>query len=315
MKHLLNTLCITLLFNAHYVLANSVTQIADSHVHYNWDQAEIITPDEITAKLNKANISLAIVSSTPSHLALQLKSSGNVQIVPFFSPYIHEMGKKDWYKNNDVVEQARLGLEKGDYQGIGEIHFMSGRPPSPNNAVFLQLMSLAKRYHVPALIHVDAGNEEFFLAICSSHPDVNIQFAHAGGNLEPAHLRVILEQCHNVWIDLSARDPWRYGAMTNTQGELLHAWRKIILDYPQRFIIGSDPVWRVTRTQSWDLPDEGWQHFEQLLAFHLRWLQALPETVQARVLWQNTIKLLKKHTNEPGSTVMVPGGHRGTVTK
>ena len=282
-------------------IAQAATRIADSHIHYNWDHAEIISPKEVVIKLKKARLDLAIVSSTPSHLVLELKKHAGDWLVAFFSPYIHEMGKKDWYLNDDVISQAEAGLRQGLYAGIGEIHFMAGLPPKLNNKIFLQLMTLAKQYNVPALIHVDAGNEKFFLDICQQHPGINIQFAHAGGNLFASHINTVLETCPRVWIDLSARDPWRYDGLTGKNGLLKKTWRDLMLQYPGRFIIGTDPVWRVTRTQSWDLPDEGWDHFEQLLQYHLHWLRDLPDAVQSKILWKNTAKLLKKSQN-PSNT-------------
>lgn len=274
-------------------IAHADTPIADSHIHYNWDHAEIISPEEVVAKMKKAGLGLAIVSSTPSHLVLELKKHAGDWLIPFFSPYIHELGKKDWYLDDDVISQAEVGLSQGLYAGIGEIHFFAGFPPNPDNKIFLQLMALAKRYDVPALIHVDAGSENFFLNICRQHPAINIQFAHAGGNLSASHIHTILETCPSVWVDLSARDPWRYGGLTGENGLLEKSWHDLILRYPDRFIIGTDPVWRVTRTQSWDLPDDGWDHFEQLLRYHLHWLSDLPDKVQAKILWKNVANLIK----------------------
>ena len=272
---------------------NSIT-FFDSHIHYNWDQAEIISAPEIINKLIKANVGLAIVSSTPSHLALELQQAGGKRIVPFFSPYIHEMGKSDWYLSNEVVVHAERGLRQKQYFGIGEVHFMAGYPPNPKNKVFLRLVELAKQFKVPMLIHVDSANEKYFLNICQPHPEVRFVFAHAGGNLRPAHIESILKKCPNTLVDFAARDPWRYGGLTNEKGLLLPGWRQIVMDYPDRFITGTDPVWRVTRTQSWDQADDGWDHFEELLDFHKKWLNGLPKQVRVKISRDNVLKLLGK---------------------
>jgi len=278
-------------------IAQADTRIADGHIHYNWDHAEIISPEEVVIKLKKAGVGLAIVSSTPSHLALELKKHAGDWLVPFFSPYIHELGKKDWYLDDGVISLAEAGLRKDLYAGIGEIHFFAGLPPNPDNKIFQQLMALAKQYNVPTLIHVDAGSEKFFVEICQQHSAINIQLAHAGGNLSASHINTILETCPRVWVDLSARDPWRYDGLTGENGHLEKSWRDLILRYPDRFIIGTDPVWRVTRTQSWDLPDDGWDHFEQLLQYHLHWISDLPDEVQSKIRWQNMATMLKKSLN------------------
>ena len=121
------------------------------------------------------------------------------------------------------------------------------------------LDELAAEYEIPALVHVDAGSEKAIVNICSRHPAVNILFAHAGGNLRPKHVEAVIEKCPRILIELSARDPWRYGRLTDDNGKLLPKWRDVIVRYPHRFVVGTDPVWRVTRTQSWDEIDDAWR--------------------------------------------------------
>lgn len=266
---------------------------ADAHIHYNWDQAEIISARAVVDKLKAAGVGLTMVSSVPSQLALELREAGGDWVIPFFSPYIHELGKRDWHLDQNVVSKAEQGLRAGQYFGIGEVHFMAGFKPRPENSVFQQLMALAKKYRVPALIHVDSANEKYFLGICKQHPQVKIIFAHAGGNLKPAHIRKILQQCDNVWVDFSARDPWRYGGLTDANSILLPEWKALVLSYPERFFTGTDPVWKVTRTQSWDQSDDGWDHYQQLFEYHQSWLKDLPEAVRDKIAWQNVRKLLQ----------------------
>ncbi|TNF97993.1 MAG: hypothetical protein EP297_09215 [Gammaproteobacteria bacterium] len=268
------------------------TPFADIHIHYNWDQAEIISAQEVVNKLKATETRLTIVSSTPTHLALELRKQGGDWILPFFSPYTHETGKRDWYLDQNLIKKAEQGLKNKDYYGIGEIHFMAGFAPKPDNKNFQALMALAELYGVPALIHVDAGNENYFMDICRTYPKVKILFAHAGGNLYPQHIKKIIQSCPNVWVDFSARDPWRYGGLTDDQHELLNGWRQLLLEFPDRFLTGTDAVWRVTRTQSWDQSDDGWDYYEQLYDFHQNWINALPEHVQKKVRWENAIDIL-----------------------
>ncbi|MDT8383646.1 MAG: amidohydrolase family protein [Gammaproteobacteria bacterium] len=269
---------------------------ADGHIHYNWDHAEVTSVQTVVETLRREKVGLTLVSSTPSHLALELRAAGGDWVIPLFSPYIHEQGKRDWHLDQAVVQQAAQGLQQGIYFGIGEIHFMSGFLPRPDNAIFLQLMGLAGQHRVPVLIHVDASDETYFVGICKAHPAIKIIFAHAGGNLKPAHIRSVLEQCPNVWVDLSARDDWRYGGLTDGNGLLLPGWKSVVLDFPQRFFTGTDPVWRVTRTQSWDESDDGWDHYQQLYRYHQTWLRDLPEDVHRKIAWDNVKQLLStKH--------------------
>jgi hypothetical protein len=264
---------------------------ADVHVHFNWDQKELIDAGHIAAKLEAEGVEFAVVAGTPSKLALELAGVSGGRVIALFSPYIHELGRRDWYLNPRVVEMARAGLNAGDYRGIGEIHFMAGFPPRADNRVFVQLMTLAVEHQVPVLIHIDSGNEQAFLSICRAYPSLDILFAHAGGNLHAIHIRRIVEACPNVWIEFSARDPWRYGGLAGDDGHLLPEWRALVLEFPDRFVTGTDPVWRVTRTQSWDLADDGWDYFEQLIAWHRAWLAELPEDVRRKISVENARRL------------------------
>jgi hypothetical protein len=260
---------------------------ADIHVHYNWDQKEIIDAHSIVDKLRAADIDFAVVSSTPSALALELERAGGGLIVPLFSPYTHELGRQDWYRDPRTAERAEEGLRGGRYRGIGEVHFMHGFQPRFDNPVFRRLLDLAEEYRVPVLIHIDSASETPFLDICRARPGLRLLVAHAGGNLRAAHMRRVIDRCAHAMIDFSARDPWRYDGLTGEDGRLLPAWRELVIEHPTRFMVGTDPVWKVTRTQSWDQADDGWDYFERLLAYHRYWLDDLPEAVARRVRLDN----------------------------
>ena len=271
--------------------AISAQPFADVHVHFNWDQRELIDAGRVAAKLAAAGVEFAVAAGTPSELALELARASSGRVIPLFSPYIHELGRRDWHLDPRVVTMAEAGLSAGDYHGIGEIHFMAGFPPRADNHVFVQLMALAGEYRVPVLIHIDSGNEAAFLEICRRYPSLDILFAHAGGNLHALHIRRIVEACPNAWIEFSARDPWRYGGLAGDDGHLLPEWRALVLEHPHRFVTGTDPVWRVTRTQSWDQADDGWDYFEQLIAWHRDWLADLPADVRHKISVENARRL------------------------
>jgi hypothetical protein len=268
---------------------------ADIHIHFNWDQKEIISAMEVVHRLQAQNVRLTIVSSTPSELALELHQTGGDWIVPFFSPYITPASRRNWYLDSNVLTQAREGLSKKKYYGIGELHLMAGFPPRRDNPIVSGLMELAKELNVPVLIHVDAADPEYLAAICRKYPTVRFLLAHAGGIYSSDHIATLLKQFDNLWVELSARDPWRYGGITDEQGALLADWLNLLLRFPTRFMTGSDPVWSVRRTQHWDEPDEGWDHFNELLNFHRRWLQGLPPEVAEQIRNTNAQQFLHRN--------------------
>lgn len=290
-----NRIFLMLIFSALQITNADASDIfADSHIHFNWDHREETSTQEVIDILKEHEVGLTIVSSTPSELALELKEKGGDWVIPFFSPYIHESGKRDWYMDEQVVKNAEQGLKNGQYYGIGEVHFMAGFKPKTDNKIFLQLIALAGRYDVPMLIHIDSGNEQTFQRLCLANPGIRMIFAHAGGNLRAEHIEKILNRCDNVWIDFAARDPWRYDGISKEDYTLLPEWKQLVLKYPDRFITGTDPVWKVTRTSTWDTDDEGWTYYKKLYDYHWTWLNDLPEDVRQKISWHNTRTLLKK---------------------
>ncbi|WP_455210946.1 amidohydrolase family protein [Kaarinaea lacus] len=283
---LLSSSCFSLTVSA------TETPFSDIHIHFNWDQKEIISARQIVEKIKKQNVALTVVSSTPSSLALELHAADKQRIVPFFSPYITASSRRDWYKDENVLRQAEQGLANKEYVGIGELHLWAGALPRTDNAVFQGLLDLAEKYQVPFLIHTEAADHRFFLPICQSRPKVRFLWAHAGGTLSADQVKLILQQCENVWVELSARDPWRYNTLVDDNQKLLPGWLALCEAYPDRFMTGTDPVWSVRKGQRWDAADDGWDHFEQLLQFHRNWLAQLPPPVEEKIRFSNAKRFL-----------------------
>ena len=265
---------------------------ADIHIHFNWDQKEIISALQIAEKIRKQNVAFTIVSSTPASLALELHAADRQRIVPFFSPYITPISRNNWYKDPNVLLQAEKGLAGKHYFGIGELHLWAGMLPRPDNAIFQGLLDLAEKYQVPFLIHTEAGDHRFFLPICQSRPKVRFLWAHGGGTLVADEVKQILQQCSNVWVELSARDPWRYNTLVDDNNTLLPGWLTLFKEFPERFMTGTDPVWSVRKGQRWDAADDGWDHFEELMQFHRNWLKQLPPHFEEKIRLHNAKRFL-----------------------
>jgi hypothetical protein len=241
----------------------------------------------VVQKLKANNVVLATVSGMPPELALELSQAAGPWLHPFFSPYKDAIHRNSWFTDESVLADADEALASGRYVGIGEVHIWSSFGPRRDNPVFVGLLQLAKRYQVPFLIHTEASSQQFFAPICQQHPKVKFLWAHAGGHLKPEAVGQLMEQCPNVWVELSARDPWRYDSLVDEQRRLLPGWRKLFIKYQDRFMTGTDPVWNVRNGQSWAQADEGWDHYGQLLQFHRQWLKQLPPAVEAKIRLHN----------------------------
>ncbi|NIR31164.1 MAG: amidohydrolase family protein [Gammaproteobacteria bacterium] len=164
--------------------------------------------------------------------------------------------------------------------------------PRRDNRIVQGLLELAREFDVPMLIHTEASDYRYFLPICRDHPQVRFQWAHAGGHLGPVQVGALMERCPNVWVGLSARDPWRYGSFADEEGRLPPGWRELLERYPERFLIGSDPVWPGFEIHHWDRADTGWERFEQFLGFQRAWLGRLPVSLARRIRLTNAYRFL-----------------------
>lgn len=269
---------------------NDNKPFADVHLHYTWDQIGVTSPEDAIALLMKNNVVLAVVSGTPPDLALELHRAGGSWVIPIFSPYLTVGHRQHWFTDPDVVTEARKALASKKYYGIGEVHLRGGLGPRRKNKILQQLIKLATEYDVPFLIHIETSSEKYFIPLCEQHPNTRFLLAHAGGTLDAKQIGHLLTACPNVWVELSARDPWRYvesPPITDNKGRLKVEWLSLMESYPDKFMTGSDTVWPVDNAHQWDRPDTGWQELGRFLGFHRRWINSLPDDLAGKVRLTN----------------------------
>lgn len=269
--------------------------VADVHLHFNWDQQEVIAAEEAVERLRANGVGLAVVSGVPASRALLLREAGGPWIIPFFSPYIHHRGRVDWFRDPRVVKRARAALESGRYHGIGEVHFIAGVGPPWDNPVFQGLLELAGEFGVPVQIHTESSSHEYFEPVCRANPEIRFLWAHAGAYLGPEEVGALMAACDNVWTEFSARDPWRYGGFATEDGRLSPEWVEVLQRFPGRFMIGSDPVWPPGSLFRWDVADTGWDRLGQFLDYHRGWLRRLPSDLADRIRWENARAFFADH--------------------
>lgn len=268
-------------------------EFADIHLHYNYTHSEVIEVKDVIKKLKNNNVVLATVSSEPTDFALKL-AANNDWIIPFATPYYKAGNRLNWYFDTQLVNEIRSQLKTGQYGGIGEVHITAGVGPSRNNPVFTGLLDLASEFNLPFLIHTDTNDYRYFIPICEKYSDVRFIWAHAGGTMQPEQLEPLMHTCNNVWLDLAARDPEHYGALTDDQGDLLQGWKEFIIQYQDRIMTGTDPVWNAHQIYRWYEADEGWDHYDEFLNFHRNWLKQLPVKVEEKIRLTNAQKFFNK---------------------
>ncbi len=263
--------------------------LADVHVHYKWSQKEVTPAEDAIRTLQDNDIALAVVIGTPAEYALELERLAPQLILPIWSPYRAPGDWSSWPYDKGVLQRARAALATGRYAGIGELHLIGGFMPDWRTPVISGLIELAAEYEVPLLIHTELSHTPYLIELCRAHRELRILWAHAGAILDTAQVAEVMNACPNVWSELSARDPWRFvnNPITDSGGVLLPEWRSLIEAYPDRFMVGSDPVWPVDKLDGWDEPDTGWEHYRRFVDFHRGWLAHLAPEVAEKLRLQN----------------------------
>jgi Amidohydrolase len=271
---------------------SALPAIADVHLHYNGDQESVVSPEEAITLLKQQNIKLAVVSSTPPELALALAKAGGDWVIPLFRPYFNSRQRYHWFNDPDVLPLARKALQSGKFKGIGELHLIAGIGPGRKNAALNGLIKLGIEFDLPLLIHIETSSHLFFQPLCKQYPKARFLLAHAGGLLDHNNIGELMKACPNVWVEFSARDPWRYvqSPIVDKNGSLLPGWRSLIKRYPSRFMIGSDPYWPVEKELALEEPDSGWLHIKDYLDFHRKWLANLPTPLRKQIRIDNAHK-------------------------
>ncbi len=268
---------------------------ADVHLHYNWDHSEQLTVREAIDRLRRQRVSLAVVSSTPPENALKLRAAGGDWIVPLFRPYLKPGKRHSWFNDPAVLPAARRALASGKYRGIGEFHLIAGLGPDRRNRILHGLIKLGIEYQLPILIHTEASSYRYFLPLCRRYPRARFLWAHAGGILDARQVGRLIQACRNVWVEFSARDNWRYlqSPITDRHGRLLPAWLQLIRTYPDRFMVGTDPVYPVDQLTHWEVENTGWQRIGDFIAYHRRWLRRLPVPLEKKLRLGNAQRFFK----------------------
>jgi predicted TIM-barrel fold metal-dependent hydrolase len=275
--------------------AADLPRIADIHLHWKWNQKEVTDASEAIKILREQNVGLAVVTGTPPELALELQELAPDIVRPIYGIYRVPGEWASWHHDKDLLKRVRQALESGRYFGIGEIHMIGGFISDWKNPVIASLFNLAAEFDVPVLLHTEFSRANYTLGLCQAHPQTRFLWAHAGSMLKPAEVERVLNNCPNVQVELSARDPWRHrgNPIADEQGQLLPGWLALVTGYADRFMIGSDPVWPVDRLNPWDEPDTGWQELPRFLDFHRTWLSALPEEEADAIRWENARRFFR----------------------
>lgn len=245
------------------VAAEAERPIFDAHLHYSHDAWSMIPTADVVAILRRAGLKRAMVSSSSDEGTQKLYEAAPDLVLPVLRPYRNRSEVSTWIADESVIAHLEARLARYRYVAIGEYHVFGADADKP---VMRRVVQLAKDHKLFLHSHSDADAIERQFA---QDPDARILWAHAGF-APPETVRAMLAKHRNLWCDLAFRSDHAPG------GKLDPAWRALILDHSDRFLVGTDTY-----------TPERWFYVEEHAAWSRRWLADLPADVADRVAWKN----------------------------
>lgn len=254
----------------------------DAHIHYSERSWGSLSAEEAATKLRQAGVRGALVSSTPNEGTQKLRNAAPEIVIPFLRPYRHDAEMSTWHDTAAIVRLLEEGMESGRYRGIGEYHLDAS---NVDDRAVRRSAELAREHGVFLHAHTDAAGIE---ALARAYPDVRLLWAHAGVSTPPERVGTVLDGDDNVWVELSLLTPdiATFTPQSNAEerARLDPEWRRVLIEYPERFLIGTD-TWVTGR----------WRTYEELIAATRAWLRQLPEEVAEKIAYKNGERLFESH--------------------
>ncbi|MDM0038897.1 amidohydrolase family protein [Variovorax sp. J22G21] len=260
----------------------------DTHLHYNqeaWDgNTGPFPPTEALARMQRNGVKAIVANSRPNAgtqtlaAARETREAG-VTVVPFVRLYRNRDDYTSWFRDETIYEMVHAelarGTASGPYRGIGEFHLYESA--NANGPVAKKLIVLAEQKQLAVLAHVDDVAIDLLMANAPSKGRaLRLIWAHTGiGGAPVARVRALLERYPLLMGELSYRP-----GLTCADGKLCPEWRELILQYPERFLVGSD---------TW--VNQRWSSYDELMQGYRAWLGDLPPAVARRIAWDNAADL------------------------
>ena len=247
--------------------AGTAIKIIDAHIHYSHDAWDRLPPAEAVAILRQAGLSKAFISSSSDQGTQMLYKEAPDLVVPVLRPYRRRGELDSWFRDTTVVAMLSALLDKNTYAGIGEFHIFGEDADLP---VFRAVVTLAKKHQIFLHAHADADAIE---RIFKQDPDARVLWAHSGFT-DLKNIRGMLAKYPHLNADLAFRTELA------TSGILDADWKKLFLDFPDRFMLGTDTY-----------TPERWFDVIENANWNREWLKDLPENVARNIAFNNADSL------------------------
>lgn len=253
--------------------------LLDAHLHYN-DEAQSPHPlADVLARMQRNGVKAIVANSRPNDgtknlaAAKDLTAKAGVTVIPFIRLYRNRADYDNWFRDETiytmVMDELAKGTASGAYKGIGEFHLYDSA--NANGPVAAKLMKLAEEKNLAVLAHVDDVAIDLLMAHAPKK-SVKLIWAHTGiGGASAERVRALMKKYPGLMGELSYRP-----GLTDANGQLSSEWRTLILEFPNRFMIGSD---------TW--VNQRWLYYDDLMKGYRTWLGSLPAPVARQVAFEN----------------------------
>lgn len=243
----------------------------DAHIHYKepaWEQYPV---DSIIELMDRNGVAMGLVSSTPDEGTIMLWEYAPNRIVPELRPYHGDAGSSNWTKAEGMEAYLEERLAKYPHEGIGEFHIH--RLDVSDAPLFEKVIAMAKARDVPLHVHSGAEPVRWLYSLA---PDVKIIWAHAGLG-EPAEtVHALMAEFPTLLADTSLRE----SAILSADVGLHPVWEKIIYDFQDRLMVGSD---------TW--VNGQWDRYDDIMTSNRQWLSYLPRDVAEKIAYKNAERI------------------------
>ena len=253
----------------------------DTHLHYNEEAVGPYPLADVLGRLQRSGVRAIVANSRPNDGTRALASAveptraAGVTVVPFVRLYRNRADYSGWFKDESiytmVLQQLAADTPAGPFRGIGEFHLYESA--NANGPVARKLMQLAQTKELAVLAHVDDDAIDLLMAHA---PEARLIWAHTGiGGAPVTRVRALLLKYPKLMGELSYRP-----GLTDSSGHLSAEWKALMLEFPGRFLVGSD-TWVNAR----------WADYEALMTQARLWLGDLPPAVAKSIAWGNAAGL------------------------
>ena len=237
--------------------------IFDAHVHYSHDAWDLVPPARAIEILRKAGVKRALVSSSGDDGQQRLAAAAPDLILPSLRPYRSRGEIGTWFRDETLPRYLEERLARFRYVALGEFHLYGADADLP---VPRRMVQLAKQHRLYLHAHSDSDAVE---RLFRQWPEARILWAHSGFE-RPEKVREMLRKHKNLWCDLAFRSDQASG------GKVAPDWRAAFLEFPDRFMVGTD-----------SFTPERWYYIGEHADWSRQWLADLPKEVAERIAWKN----------------------------